>query len=188
MLAVNFAAVQMSAGRLLDTVATSPTKTSPKKRVSPVKENLLPTTEISMSFSSPTKKPASKDLSEERRSRRRTPEQDLDDKYLEGPESPTKRALPKSPVKRMRQLEKQAEQQEPAVDVETAYKASPQKVVQETENQVEDADEARAIGKTLLAEINGCQEKIQTPAQVKATPEVDINAILDVDSNVINYG
>ena len=68
-------------------------------------------------------------MSDERKSMNRSPDKDLDDKYLEAPESPTKRALPKSPLKRMRQLEKQAEQQEPAVDVETAYKLSPQKVV-----------------------------------------------------------
>ena len=97
-------------------------------------------------------------MSDERKSMNRSPDKDLDDKYLEAPESPTKRALPKSPLKRMRQLEKQAEQQEPAVDVETAYKLSPQKVVQENENQTDEADEARVIGKTLLAEINGCQE------------------------------
>lgn len=111
-----------------------------------------------MSFSSPTKKSSNKDMSEERRSINHSPDKDLEDKYLEAPESPTKRALPKSPLKRMRQLEKQAEQQEPSVDVETAYKLSPEKVVQENENQTDEADEARAIGKTLLAEINGCQE------------------------------
>lgn len=59
----------------------------------------------------------------------------------------------------MRQLERQAEQQEAQVDVETAYKTSPQKVVDPEEAQT-DQDEARALGKTLLAEINGCQEKI----------------------------
>ena len=72
--------------------------------------------------------------------------------------------------------------------METAYKASPEKVVADSEEAQADQDEARALGKTLLAEINGCQEKIQTPAQAKATPEVEIASVLDVDSNVINYG
>ena len=71
MLALNFAAVQMSAGRLLDTMATSPTKMSPKKRRSPVKENQNPSTENFISYTSPTKKglktSPSKDMSEERR-------------------------------------------------------------------------------------------------------------------------
>ena len=82
MLALNFAAVQMSAGRLMDTMASSPVKTSPKKRRSPTKENQNPGTDAAISYSSPTKKSSTKDMSEERRQRRHAAEADLDNKYL----------------------------------------------------------------------------------------------------------
>lgn len=66
----------------------------------------------------------------------------IDQNYLQAPTqnssddeanlSPSKRAgrnCPKSPVKRMRKLEEQAEEAEVQVDVETAYRASPEKVI-----------------------------------------------------------
>lgn len=109
--------MQSAAGSLLDSMA-SPTK-SPRKSPSKVKENELPLqdcTPISMSFNSPAKK------------------KNIDDRYLqkESPEkSPEKNSggkrLPKSPVKRMRKLEQ--EQEAAQVDVETAYKASPEKAI-----------------------------------------------------------
>ena len=71
-----------------------------------------------MSFASPTK----------------SKRPDIDEKYLTMPEeaSPDKRGsggkkLPKSPVKRMRKLEQEAAADQ--VDVETAYKASPEKAI-----------------------------------------------------------
>ena len=104
----------MNAGRLMDTMTSSPVKMSPKKRRSPTKENQNPGTDAAISYASPTKKSSTKDLSEERRQRRHSAEADLDGRYLsenvhasEG--SPNKsglKTLPKSPVKRMRQLEK----------------------------------------------------------------------------------
>ena len=110
----------------MDSMSSSPLKTSPKKRRSPTKENQSPAEAISTpmtmdsmksSFTSPTKKPAAKDMSEERRQRRRAFEDDdVDEKYLSeniadgSPNKSGRKKLPKSPVKRMRQLEKQAEQ------------------------------------------------------------------------------
>ena len=93
-------------------MSSSPLKTSPKKRRSPTKENQNPAG-VDASFTSPTKKPAAKDMSEERRQRRHASDDTVDEKYMSAESSPTKsgrKKLPKSPVKRMRQLEKQAEQ------------------------------------------------------------------------------
>ena len=61
---------------------------------------------------------------------------DIPDASLEDDESlsPSKRVgknCPQSPVKRMRKLEQQAEEQEAKVDVETAYRASPEKAIRE---------------------------------------------------------
>lgn len=138
----------------------------------------------------------------------------VDQKYLTVPAensieddanlSPSKRAgrgCPKSPVKRMRKLEEQAEQQEGQVDVETAYRASPEKVIKlctiepavDEEFSKDDAEQKaeetqpEEPAKPLFA--TQSQEIIQTAAQAQqAERRIKIEEILDVDSNVINYG
>lgn len=106
--------------------------------------------------------------------------------------SPTqeKLTLPKSPVKRMRQLEEQQNRQDQE-DVETAYQKSPIKALANGEvvaqNTDEDSGASDEIPKSLLQPSSSHQEQVQTETQ-EAQNVVDINDILDIDSNVINYG
>lgn len=144
----------------------------------------------------------------------------IDQNYLQAPTqnsseddanlSPSKRAgrnCPKSPVKRMRKLEEQAEQQEGHVDVETAYRTSPEKVIKlctveppveeeitkdevaaevKEEPKADEPCEAELV-KALFA--TQSQEVVQTALQAQqAEQRIKIDSILDVDSNVINYG
>lgn len=103
----------------------------------------------------------------------------------------------------MRKLEEQSEQQEGEVDVETAYRASPEKVIklcatdavedeiakddEEVSKKEEMPEEKTAELKSLFA--NQHQEVVQTAHQMQeAEKRIKIEEILDVDSNVINYG
>lgn len=91
----------------------------------------------------------------------------------------------------MRQLEEQQNEQDHE-DVETAYQKSPCKAltsVQLTQNnnEQEDTVEKEETLKSLLTSKEDHQEPVQTESQEEQNV-VDINEVLDIDSNVINYG
>ena len=113
--------------------------------------------------------------------------------------SPSKQPCPRSPVKRMRTLEQKAEQ-ENQENIETTY----QKVHGENASTSDD-DESEVISpEPTMSETNGMQAKFaqeikfglhspksllpQVSTLAKADDFIDISDILDVDSNVINYG
>jgi len=112
--------------------------------------------------------------------------------------SPSKKPCPTSPVKRMRNLEQKAEQ-ENQENIETTY----QKV--HGENGSTSDDESEVISpEPTMSETSGMQAKfaqeikfglhspkslLPVAAQLaKADDFIEISDILDVDSNVINYG
>lgn len=102
-----------------------------------------------------------------------------------------KLALPKSPVKRMRQLEEQQNRQDQE-DVETAYQKSPEKALTSAQISSENSNEQDTVvaeekPKSLLTSKGGHQDIVQTETQEEQNL-VDINEVLDIDSNVINYG
>ena len=96
---------------------------------------------------------------------------------------------PKSPLKRMKNLEQQQNAKD-AENIETTYKKSPERSLTLTvnETQPEDQKEDQVVNenKTLLQ----AKETLQEPEYTEHQQEqaTDINDILDVDSNVINYG
>lgn len=155
-LKLNFLRVQSTAQNLMEATTSpnkSPKKASPKKSPSKSKENDVPCEQISM-FSSPTKsKPVVESGENSRRSNQRKRLQldhpDLDEDY-DAQTSPSKRSLPKSPVKRMQRLEDKEEQ----VDVETAYKSS-----QETQEEKKQEEE-ELPAKFLMASLRQCQEPV----------------------------
>lgn len=113
--------------------------------------------------------------------------------------SPSKQPCPRSPVKRMRTLEQKAEQ-ENQENIETTYQK-----VHGTEASTSDDDESEVISpEPTMSETSGMQAKfaqeikfgLQSPKSLlpvaaqlqKNDDSIDIADILDVDSNVINYG
>lgn len=120
----------------------------------------------------------------------------MDEEGVGNDEHPTtpnseKLALPKSPVKRMRQLEEQQNQQDEE-DVETAYQKSPSKALTSAQlaqnsNDQEDTEEVDSLPKSLLTANDDHQDEVKTESQEEQNV-TDINEILDIDSNVINYG
>ena len=102
----------------------------------------------------------------------------------------------KSPVKRMKKLEEQQNMQDEE-NIETTYKKSPERDSAATEPKAEevvskisdehDAEQAEASPKSLLKSKDNLQEPVKTQTQEERSV-VDITDILDVDSNVINYG
>lgn len=114
------------------------------------------------------------------------------------PSSPVKQPCPKSPLKRMKSLEQQ-ENMKDQENIETTYKKSPERAVtltlQPTEVEADPnddpADDIVALNPeeptTLLQSKENYQEALQTQTQEEQRG-IDITEILDVDSNVINYG
>jgi len=102
----------------------------------------------------------------------------------------------KSPVKRMKLLEEQ-ENMRDEENIETTYKKSPERDSAPTEPTAEEvvskildehnAEQAEASPKSLLKSKDNLQEPVKTQTQEERSV-VDITDILDVDSNVINYG
>tara|TARA_B110001469_G_C9525865_1_gene261587 strand:+ start:245 stop:784 length:540 start_codon:yes stop_codon:yes gene_type:complete len=164
---------------------------------------------------------ASKDkrMSQQRRQRQNTEKDEeenltskntIDKKYLSIPVdeinaeaesklSPSKQPCPKSPTKRMRNLEQKEEQNKE--DIETTYK----KVHCENAATSDDDDSEVISPEPTMSETNGMQAKFaqeikfglqsspksllpQASQLAKADDFIDIQDILDVDSNVINYG
>ena len=163
---------------------------------------------------------ASKDkrMSQQRRQRQNTEKDEeenltskntIDKKYLSIPVdeinaeaesklSPSKQPCPKSPTKRMRNLEQKEEQTKE--DIETTYK----KV--HGENAATSDEESEIISpEPTMSETSGMQAKFaqeikfglnsspksllpQASQLAKADDFIDIQDVLDVDSNVINYG
>lgn len=114
-----------------------------------------------------------------------------DEQYKNESPSADKLALPKSPVKRMRQLEEQQNRQDQE-DVETAYQKSPDKALTSAQVTSQNNNEQDTVindekPKSLLTSKDDHQEVVQTETQEEQNV-VDINDILDIDSNVINYG
>ena len=144
------------------------------------------TSPVKKSFVSPNKPMGSKGRSQRRRQRQDS--DDIDQKYLstqfDDPEN-QKLSCKLSPVKRMKRLEQQEKNTE---NIETAYKQSPTKfVINPNQTQPEEVEE-EAQPKSLLEQTKEAQEPQLTQFQEEQEEVVPISEIIDVDSNVINYG
>ena len=186
----------------------SPSKQRANSYISPVKGQTSPTKQCQDSL---------KETRNSQRRRQKTQEEeDMSNIYLQESNQSSnekcndnKTPLPKSPLKRMRKLEDQdnLENQE---NIETTYRKSPTKVLAggetdaspinedtpEKEGDVEPTNEFTVkeiklglqqdtSAKSLFGQKN--QEPMKTQIQEERTV-VPIQNILDVDSNVINYG
>ena len=86
----------------------------------------------------------------------------------------------------MKNLEER-ENQENQENIETQYKKSPERVVSQEDLQKEEVAEQEQL-KSLLHGKDQALKPVMTEVQEENTNFTDITEILDVDSNVINYG
>lgn len=186
----------MILNEFFDMLVTERKKIKSKRMKSPTKKSQSPVKgdKENDENSSPGKSPDK----QERRSRNK--EEEIGSIYLQEikpVESPEKKSCRKSPLKRMRNLEEQdnLENQE---NIETTYRKSPAKILIGGESPISEevlkaADELQEAveapkefsAKTLLGTNHQAMVQTQSQQEAKVTP---ISEILDIDSNVINYG